>query len=163
VDHRLFDPAVAATISVLELGTGTGILPVLLQRSHSLTQGTTKQSQLPLHTAVFRSWTATDQYDNLKLVRKNLRLNGLEDTPSVNIAELDWLNVRPPRAGDGNEELYDAIVAVDCLYNEALVAPFVRTLDRYAILGKTTVYVLVELRSSDVVSTEEIWLRAVRI
>jgi hypothetical protein len=116
-----------------------------------------------LHTAVFRSWTATDQYDNLKLVRKNLRLNGLEDTPSVNIAELDWLNVRPPRAGDGNEELYDAIVAVDCLYNEALVAPFVRTLDRYAILGKTTVYVLVELRSSDVVSTEEIWLRAVRI
>ena len=50
-------------------------------------------------------------------------------------------------------EGYDLVVAVDCIYNENLVRPLVDTLAQYCPRGgKTLVWVVVELRSSDVVS-----------
>ncbi len=121
---------------------------------------------------LFRSWTATDRLDNLRLVERNIRLNG---TLRTTTAELDWESLprrwaggaghyqtastaqsrgdghdRDARAGDRDSHCPGLILAVDCLYNEALVAPFVRTLELCAS-GETTVLVLVELRSSDVV------------
>lgn len=50
-------------------------------------------------------------------------------------------------------EGYDLILAVDCIYNENLVLPLVHTLAQYCPRGgKTVIWVVVELRSSDVVS-----------
>lgn len=47
---------------------------------------------------------------------------------------------------------YDLILAVDCIYNESLVGPLVDTIAEYAACG-AVVWVVVELRSSDVVSS----------
>jgi len=47
---------------------------------------------------------------------------------------------------------YDLILAVDCIYNEHLVQPLVDTIAHYCPAGgKTVVWVVVELRSADVV------------
>ncbi len=56
----------------------------------------------------------------------------------------------PDSEGEGK---YDLVLAVDCIYNENLVQPLVDTLHAYCPRGgKTIVWVVVELRSSDVVS-----------
>lgn len=55
--------------------------------------------------------------------------------------------------GAGNGGQYDLVLAVDCIYNENLVQPLVDTLAKYCQPGgRTIVWVVVELRSSDVVS-----------
>lgn len=131
----LVSPTLAKTSSVLELGAGTGLSSVLLHK-------------------IFGSWTATDQYDNLKLISRNLKENKLEDV--VGIKEVDWFqsleraSQSSPRQEGGE---YDLVLAIDCIYNEALIKPLVATFDRYTKRGKTLVWVVIELRSSDVVST----------
>lgn len=128
---------------MLELGAGTGVLAVLLHQ-------------------LFLSWTASDQYDHLKLIARNVKQNG--DPKNVHVEEIDWMDIHakwikaqttpkgamPSRDGLGKE--YDLIVAVDCIYNEALVPPFLSTLECYATPGKTVALVVCELRSADVVS-----------
>ena len=66
-------------------------------------------------------------------------------SPSVNLRSLNLdTSVRTP---------YDLILAVDCIFNENLVQPLVDTLTRYCPVGGDTVlWVVVELRSIDVVS-----------
>jgi predicted nicotinamide N-methyase len=55
--------------------------------------------------------------------------------------------------GDIRSDEYDLVLAVDCIYNENLVKPLVDTLNAYCPPGgNTVVWVVVELRSSDVVS-----------
>jgi hypothetical protein len=135
VQHPLLDPVQTKASNVLELGSGTGLLPVLLYD-------------------LFASWIATDQYDNLKLLSRNIKENKADKL--VKVQEVDWLhNVDSYKAGrrDRNETdiAYDLVVAVDCIYNEALVKPFVATLERYAVPSKTLVWVVIELRSSDTV------------
>jgi predicted nicotinamide N-methyase len=87
----------------------------------------------------------------------------------LQVEEVDWTDVHAQRIkGNGrssyaNEikgnsradtrEQYDLIVAVDCIYNEALIPPFVSTLEYYTAKGKTLVMVVCELRSVEVVST----------
>lgn len=129
----LINPVRAKTSSVLELGAGTGMSSILLHE-------------------MFGRWTATDQYDNLKLIGRNLKENKLQD--KILIKEIDWFQnseiVR--RTGDGKQEdEYDLVLAIDCIYNEALIKPLVTTFDRYTTRGKTLVWVVIELRSSDVV------------
>ena len=143
----LLDPMRAKSTSVLELGAGTGLSSILLH-------------------GIFGQWTATDQYDNLKLISRNLRENGLEDV--VRVKEVDWFRsldkptttVRSGSDGEGlgGEEGYDLVLAIDCIYNEALIKPLVATFDRYAMKGRTLVWVVIELRSSDVVSSVHLLL-----
>ncbi|GHJ86269.1 hypothetical protein NliqN6_2671 [Naganishia liquefaciens] len=135
----------AASSRVLELGAGTGVLGILL---HEL----------------FASWTATDQYDNLKLISRNVKHNG--EPKNMQIEEVDWVDLHKEKvqadkkhAGSQHAartrflaEEYDLIMAVDCIYNEALIPPFVSALEHYTIKGKTIVMVVCELRSADVMT-----------
>ncbi|KAK1924505.1 hypothetical protein DB88DRAFT_490695 [Papiliotrema laurentii] len=55
--------------------------------------------------------------------------------------------------GDIRSDEYDLVLAVDCIYNENLVKPLVDTLNAYCPPGgNTVVWVVVELRSSDVLT-----------
>ncbi|KAM0793209.1 hypothetical protein ACM66B_000678 [Microbotryomycetes sp. NB124-2] len=55
---RAFLPATMTDLTVLELGSGTGGLGILLAR-------------------LFKHWTFTDQFENLSLIGRNLKHNGL--------------------------------------------------------------------------------------
>lgn len=136
-DAPLLDKAALAAARVLELGAGTGVLASLLA---------------PL----CAEYTATDRRENLKLVRRNVEANGKEGTAEV--AELDWLDVAAARKKKGDEGYAsplagdtDLVIAVDCIYNESLVGPLVDTLAALCAEGAVA-WVVVELRSSDVVS-----------
>lgn len=102
---------------------------------------------------LFNSWTATDQYDNLKLLRRNVIESSLErSTAKISVQELDWMHSLDPRdRRDGQAQVYDLVMAVDCIYNEALVKPLVATFNKVATPERTLVWVVLELRSSDVV------------
>jgi hypothetical protein len=128
---------------VLELGAGTGVLGVLLHQ-------------------LFLSWTISDQFDHLKLISRNVTQNG--NPKNIHVEEIDWMDIHAkwlraktahsgarPTASAPREE-YDLVVAVDCIYNEALIPPFVSTLEYHMTKGKTIALVVCELRSSDVVS-----------
>lgn len=148
----LLDPSLLKSSRILELGCGTGLLAVLLS-------------------SICGQYTASDRLENLKLVQRNIELNGLTvgDSKantlgslqkSVKLEEIDWAQVsedgkkrnsrpEPQR----NHEEYDLVLAVDCIYNEALVIPLIDTFARYCpVGGRTMVWVVVELRSADVVS-----------
>ncbi|KAJ9123386.1 hypothetical protein QFC22_001585 [Naganishia vaughanmartiniae] len=108
-----------------------------------------------------------DQYDHLKLIARNVKSNGC-CAKTLQVEEVDWADVHARRvkgngkacyanemnekSRDGVREQYDLIVAVDCIYNEALIPPFVSTLEYYTAKGKTVVMVVCELRSVEVVS-----------
>ncbi|KAJ3465541.1 hypothetical protein MRS44_006199 [Fusarium solani] len=49
--------------------------------------------------------------------------------PSINFTTLDWETdeVTPSLTGSGKVRSFDAVVACDCVYNYALVSPFVQT------------------------------------
>jgi predicted nicotinamide N-methyase len=142
----------AATLKVLELGAGTGVLGILLHQ-------------------LFASWTSSDQYDNLKLIARNVKHNG--EPQNLRVEEVDWMDVHqewtkakqaPAKSTNanvrkGSDEEYDLIMAVDCIYNDALIPPFVSTLEHYTTKGKTIVMVVCELRSADVVSDSRLPVR----
>ncbi|KAK8846569.1 hypothetical protein IAR55_005655 [Kwoniella newhampshirensis] len=170
----IINPEFFKKANILELGAGTGLLAILLA-------------------PICASYTASDRMENLKLVKRNLELNGLgaaghtvlpddslhrkekekkaaksngETRLDVRLEEIDWIAVseetkrqhgrgQSHHAHDGEEELvYDLVLAVDCIYNEHLVRPLVDTLARYCpVGGKTVVWVVVELRSADVLTT----------
>lgn len=109
-----------------------------------------------------RSYTATDLYENLRLVSRNLELNQrAHNRPAkgteLALEELDWVATSTSKAqvesilGGG----YDLVLAVDCIYNENLTGPFIETLSTLCPEGGSTMaLVVVELRSADVVSAE---------
>lgn len=125
----LFDRTKLATSRILELGSGTGVLASLLA---------------PL----CDEFVASDRYENLRLLQRNLELNRpAREGKAVTIEEIDW------KDRGKVQSTYDLVLAVDCIYNEDLVQPLVSTLGKYCPVGsKTVVWVVVELRSSDVVS-----------
>lgn len=180
----LLDPDRLRQARVLELGSGTGLLAVLLS---------------PL----VKEWTASDLLENLGLVQRNLELNQVPysgsfgrashpgdatsksstakssrkappkpvpktdspKTPNVRLEEINWVAVSPTRSSIPAIEAYDLILAVDCIYNSALVQPLINTLACYTrpfplstdASGPsdpeqrgTVVWVVVELRESGV-------------
>ncbi|OAV90754.1 hypothetical protein PTTG_00024 [Puccinia triticina 1-1 BBBD Race 1] len=155
---------------ILELGAGTGSLAILCA------------GMFP--SASRASWTASDQFDLLTIIARNLAHNriafstgsGSQEEPHARytIEEIDWLAVETqwlktqghPRLAtsepaDCSSKRYDLILAVDCLYNESLILPLLRTIDHFGsvqeepcssgVNGPTLVLVVSELRSSDVV------------
>lgn len=134
----LFDYPQLARANVLELGCGTGLLAILLS---------------PLCT----SYTASDLLVNLQLCSRNLQLNSMfpddRSGSKVTMQEIDWFDM--PTVGDTEPTTigdYSLILAIDCVYNEALAIPLINTMTRYCRPGSSTMaLVVVELRSSDVV------------
>lgn len=132
MQHNLFMPDLLNNAKILELGAGTGVLSTLLA---------------PL----VDSWTATDMAELLPLIQKNHKVNIARlSSAKVEVQELDW--TWTPQQFQKNAKTiasqhYDLVFAVDCLYNEALVQPFVDTINR---IKSTYVVVVSELRSVDV-------------
>lgn len=118
----------------LELGAGTGLAGIALALYGANVTFTDIQSVLPL-------------------LKKNVEDNILKSTTcqsnivgSVDIKELDWSNeatytqFKPP---------YDYIIAADCVYGEAAVKPFLRTVLQMAN-KKTVVLIANEMRCQTV-------------
>ena len=98
---------------VLELGAGCGLA--------GLAWALTEDCNL----------TLTDRPHRLQALRENARRNGVEAT----VAALDWT-----RAEFG---AYDVVLAADCVYDEALVTPLVRTMS-YAMRDGAVALVTVD-------------------
>jgi 2-polyprenyl-3-methyl-5-hydroxy-6-metoxy-1,4-benzoquinol methylase len=139
--NDLFMPELLVNAKVLEVGGGTGVLSTLLA-------------------PCVKSWMVTDIAELLPLIQKNHRKNKERIAfADVELAELDWTWTTPQyerNAKQINGQRYDLVLAVDCLYNEALVQPFVQTLNR---LNCKYVVVVSELRSAEVLQMFlELWL-----
>ena len=127
----LLDAGQLSQMSVLELGSGTGILAVLLS---------------PL----FRSWTATDVESLLPLIKKNIKRNAPRtSTAHIQVDELDWTwsEKQVFKFYGLDHANHNLLLAVDCLFNEALVKPFVNTLNQVNV---EAVLIASELRSPEV-------------
>jgi hypothetical protein len=74
----------------------------------------------------------------------------------VRMEEIDWSDMptsRGPKILTTSDYVHDLILAVDCVFNDALAIPLINTMNRYCRIGSRTVaLVVVELRSPDVVS-----------
>jgi hypothetical protein len=168
---------VSSTSSILELGCGiSGIIGLSLS-------------------PFVKSYTLTDQEYVAKLVKQNLLENTVDsstaskgrkssqktkkvsksameltsDAPESNVKfmPLDWEQdeVLPSLTGRDDTVSFDAVIACDCIYNDALVAPLVQTcvdacklrqLDTAAGQSKPTVCIIAQqLRSPEVF---EAWL-----
>jgi hypothetical protein len=148
----LFDSVTLSRAAVLELGSGIGLLAILLS---------------PL----CKSYTASDLLINLRLCSRNLQLNGVDVMSDVGngvmMEEIDWFDIPTGRGSDvvntsGYE--YDLILAVDCVFNEALAIPLINAMNRYCRVGSLTMaLVVVELRSSDVVSVSPFVLGKIKL
>lgn len=145
-----------APLNVLELGSGTGVLPALL-----LTYLAGAAPHRPIH------WTATDQSEMLPLLSRNLaRLKQADGAITSQARQLDWIECSrvyrstSSYAGgiDGFRQSVldtspgrpvDLLVAVDCVFNPSLFASLIDSIDAFTTPNHTMVLVLIELRSSD--------------
>ena len=98
---------------VLELGAGCGLAGI----AWAVTEGC--------------NLTLTDRPHRLRALRENAARNGVEAT----VAALDWT-----RAEFG---AYDVVLAADCVYDEALATPLVRTMS-YAMHDGSVAFVAVD-------------------
>ena len=92
------EPPAGRKRDVLEVGAGCGLAGI----AWAVTEGC--------------NLTLTDRPHRLRALRENARRNGVEAT----VAALDWT-----RAEFG---AYDVVLAADCVYDEALATPLVRTM-----------------------------------
>lgn len=164
--HFLLSPGELSRSRVLELGSGTGILPLLLLSHPYLANPYTRLS-----------WLATDQANMLPLLRKNL-----SPTPA-HVGALDWVeastvyrsqsdsvkqaflrNLLEPFNSSGSDlESADLIMATDCIFNPFLFGPFVDTLNLCSVPLKTIVMVVCELREPDAMTEYlQTWLNVGR-
>jgi len=145
----LFEYSKLAQCHVMEFGAGVGLLPIALA---------------PL----VQSYTATDLPTELPLIRKNLSLNvsSWESNKKIFVEPCDWIQLHStPAHSRGRyhttDQEMDLILAVDCIFNPALINPLVSTLTHYAIPQKTVVMVMIELRSHEVVEEfVKAWLQS---
>ncbi|KAI6167395.1 hypothetical protein EDD17DRAFT_1540633 [Pisolithus thermaeus] len=152
----VFDYSRLSECNCLELGAGTGLLGIALS---------------PL----FRAYTTTDIAALLPLIRKNMTLNpqpkyGVVGSQCMNLTveELDWLTLASlppgptrtrycpsPRVGVSStpdkDDIWDLILAVDCIYHPSLLRPLVDTIEALSTPGRTWAFVVVELRQEDVI------------
>ncbi|WVR04250.1 hypothetical protein IAU60_001250 [Kwoniella sp. DSM 27419] len=165
----LLDPASLAQCNVLELGAGTGLLAVLLSRICGSYTASDRLENLKL---------VKKNLELNKIAVGDDQLGGMGKLPSspkastakgkvkdvagrgVNLEEIDWVAVSEEKkrhsalwSTPDTRHQYELVIAVDCIYNEHLVQPLVDTLGRYCPRGgRTVVWVVVELRSADVLT-----------
>ncbi|KAL1762706.1 putative methyltransferase-domain-containing protein [Schizophyllum commune] len=143
--ESFFERESLSELRVLELGAGTGLLPVLLA---------------PL----VKHYTATDIAGLTHLISKNVHLNAADhDLSNVVVDTLDWEQLHctsvSRRRKAFPDDAPDLILAVDCIYHPSLVGPLVSTINHFASPDKTTVVVVSELRAEDVLrGFLEAWL-----
>jgi len=158
---RLFQTGALSGCKILELGAGTGVLPTCLLSD----PGWITSVNAPLQ------WIATDQYDNLPVIEKNL-FNSVKKHPHVQATacELDWLQIhnfgndkrsqrlkseyalrilRRFSSKDDTVEYPDLIVCIDCVFNPALHSPLISTLNTFCEPRKTVILLIVQLRDVD--------------
>ncbi|PFH51026.1 hypothetical protein AMATHDRAFT_3417 [Amanita thiersii Skay4041] len=148
----LFDPQKLKQQRILELGSGTGLLSILL-------------SPYVAH------YTATDVPDLIPLIRKSLALNfhswgsrrtdGVDSTlplPGSNITvhPFDWITLSTTPSHLRHKltsflDPPDLILVIDCIYHPSLLPPLVTAIHHLAIPDHTLVFILVELRAEDVI------------
>lgn len=170
---------------ILELGSGTGCLSIL---SHSMFPSDSRSSwtcsdQFELLNNLSRNLI----HNQIQFSTPTSVTNYSSDHPRlVTIEEIDWLQVETVwektrsshlhRANHGDDQSgqnlkrsshYDLILAVDCLYNESLTLPLIRTIDHFSHAGDeedpsssssskksspTLVLIVSELRSDEVLT-----------
>ncbi|EGO20753.1 hypothetical protein SERLADRAFT_351804, partial [Serpula lacrymans var. lacrymans S7.9] len=154
MENSIFDHALLAESHVVELGSGTGLLSVVLS---------------PL----VRRHTATDIPDLLPLIRKNVKLNfsGWPKTTGVGsnifVEELDWQTLQTLPLSSRHrycpwiaENPADLVLVVDCIYHPSLLPSLVETIDYLSEPGRTWVMIVVELRQEDVVREFlDLWIK----
>ncbi|CAK7269756.1 Ribosomal protein lysine methyltransferase [Sporothrix epigloea] len=121
-------------------------------------------------TAMFTNTVAryvlTDQPYVAKFLQRNLQENGVATADRVCFCPLDWEldAIRPGDRWLGGQASFAAVLACDCIYNEALVMPLVQTCVNVCRLretesekakGPTLCIVAQQLRDADVLSA---WL-----
>lgn len=144
----LFDLSRLKDATVLELGAGTGALPVLVG-------------------GLSGRWLATDQEELIPLLRKNL-----DKHERVKVSSLDWFDfLNPPSmhsallrkkhvldqlvpsatARERGEKVdgADLIICCDCIYNPGLFDALVATLNVFTDKQRTMVLVSCEMRSDE--------------
>lgn len=87
----------------------------------------------------------------------NLNLNENRKPKNISFRTLDWEEDEVTKDLSPTEE-FDMVIAVDCVYNEALVKPLVQTLRDACLLkseGECVAVVAQQLRSDDVF---QVWL-----
>ena len=127
----------------LDYSAGTGLLSMVLS-------------------TFVRRYTATDIGPLIPLIQKNVSLNfaGWPKLPSgspgsnISVEELDWQLLQSSTASR-RAKLYtpdpiDLLLVVDCIYHPSLIPPLVATINHLAIPQRTTVLIVSELRSHDV-------------
>jgi len=143
---------------VLELGAGTGSLAMLCADMFPAGQACgsswTLSDQFELLPIMVRNFARNRVPLSTAPVRLPPASNNPSQTTRHRVEEIDWLQVeqlwlkkndqqrRPavqqaPVEAHGTQR-YDLILAVDCLYNEALVLPLLRTIDYLAAPGTAT-------------------------
>jgi SAM-dependent methyltransferase len=108
--------------------------------------------------------TDTSSIANSKTLRENLAENSPEKKSNIVVRTLDWESDSVARLYDElalpPDRQIDLVVACDCIYNDALIAPFVDTCADICRLARDTptlCLVAQQLRSPDVF---EQWLAA---
>lgn len=156
----LFSASQFSDCRVLELGAGTGVMPACLLA----------QSGWLLPRADPLRWISTDRKENLSLIAKNVA-SCIPPSPQVDVhvRELDWMHIHDvgqdpharrlkarlvrdtlaPFSSEADVVYPDLILCVDCVYNPALHAPLVSTLDAFCEPSKTVILLVMQLREVD--------------
>lgn len=140
----LISPGTLSELHVVELGAGTGVVPVAILSHPRIAQRR-------------GSWTATDQASLAGLLRKNLQQSDCQ------VETVDWLEasqiyrsgapsakarfLKDFQQSDGSG--LDLILATDCIFNPSLFLPFLDTLTLLTVERCTCVMIVCELRQSD--------------
>ncbi|MCO5573467.1 hypothetical protein L7F22_027238 [Adiantum nelumboides] len=157
-DPFLISPSFLQRARILELGSGTGILPAMIL-SHNVLSDSIKST---LH------WIASDQDQIVPLLRRNVE--GLSNGNMIASAtSIDWLEaskiykkgtsssmqaylkgtLNTWSTGEESIQWPDIIFATDCIFNPHLFDAFLDTLSLFTEPKKTLVYVICELRQAD--------------
>ncbi|CAK7206851.1 Ribosomal protein lysine methyltransferase [Sporothrix eucalyptigena] len=138
-DNVLFgDGLLSSDSSVIELGCGiSGVIGLALTgkgakaavpKKKTGKRRTTSAVSGPSFTNTVGQYVLTDQPYVVKFLQRNLDENGAAGADDrVSFCALDWeTDAVTPGARLGASS-FDAVLACDCIYNEALVAPLVQT------------------------------------
>ncbi|CAK7229795.1 Ribosomal protein lysine methyltransferase [Sporothrix bragantina] len=177
-------PRLGPDSAVIELGCGiAGVIGLALTgkgakassppppkkkpKGKKTTSSTSSPGPTAMYTNSVGRYVLTDQPYVSKFLQRNLEENGVATgLDRISFCPLDWEQdaVKPGDRRLGGLASFDAVLACDCIYNEALVAPLVQTCVDVCLLreaesekakGPTLCIVGQQLRDSDVLSA---WL-----